>query len=448
LNRPAENPGDIVLDRTPRDAEDARCARILGKMTEIFDVFLSHNSRDKPAVREVAQALRGRGLKVWLDEWELIPGRPWLEALERVIESIGCAAVLVGKDGLGPWEAPEMRACLSEFVSRSLPVIPVLLPGAPEKPALPFFLKQFTWADLRAGLTAEGLSHLEWGITGKKPELRQGAPDPILAASQEDEAPKEFGQPFIEPLTGIRFLSIPGGRFQMGSDIYRDEEPIHWVRISPFWLGETPVTNQQYRVFLETTGFREPAYWCDERFSAPHQPVGSVNWEDAQAFCAWLSDISSRRMSLPCEAQWEFAARGTDGRAYPWGNQPPDETRACFGLDPSDPEKGRPAEVGSFPAGCGPFGTLDQAGNVWEWCRDAWNPYAYERRTRVGGEHLDPINELFDKDKEGCRVLRGGGWFHSAGQLRSTYRFNYQARKWLVDFGFRVAAMNSSPSTP
>ena len=122
-----------------------------------FDVFLSHNSKDKPVVRELAEALQDRGLKVWLDEWELVPGRPWQEALEEIIETAKTAAVLVGQDGMGPWEDREMRACLSEFVDRKLPVIPVLLPGAAKQPDLPLFLKAFTWVDLRDGLTDDGL---------------------------------------------------------------------------------------------------------------------------------------------------------------------------------------------------------------------------------------------------------------------------------------------------
>ncbi len=138
-------------------------------MSRYFDVFLSHNRRDKATVKRLAEALRQRDLRVWLDDWELVPGRPWQEALEEIIETTRAAAVLVGSDGLGPWEEQEMRACISEFVDRKLPVIPVLLPGAPRKPKLPLFLKQFTWVDLREGITEEGLDGLVWGITGEKP---------------------------------------------------------------------------------------------------------------------------------------------------------------------------------------------------------------------------------------------------------------------------------------
>ncbi|HBL25662.1 MAG TPA: transcriptional regulator [Acidobacteria bacterium] len=129
--------------------------------------------------------LRARGLKVWLDEWELVPGRPWQEALEEVIETTGAAAVLVGKDGLGPWQDKEMRGCLAEFVARDLPVIPVLLPGAPEKPMLPIFLKRFTWVDLRSGLNEEeGVDRLQWGITGEKPDRSK----PMLVHATTSEA--------------------------------------------------------------------------------------------------------------------------------------------------------------------------------------------------------------------------------------------------------------------
>ena len=134
-----------------------------------FDVFLSHNSNDKENVRQIGAELKKRGLKVWLDEWELTPGRPWQEEIEKIISTTKSAIVIVGKDGLGPWEQPEMQACLNEFVNRKLPVIPVLLPGAAKIPDLPLFLQAFTWVDLRNGLKNDGLDRLEWGITGKKP---------------------------------------------------------------------------------------------------------------------------------------------------------------------------------------------------------------------------------------------------------------------------------------
>lgn len=138
----------------------------------LFDVFLSHNGKDKAAVREMAAALRARGLRPWLDEDELVPGRPWQEALEAVIARARTAAVLTGNDGLGPWEEMEMRACLAQFVEHRKPVIPVLLPGSPARPNLPLFLTQFTWVDLRDGVVGPGLDRLIWGVTGTRPAGR------------------------------------------------------------------------------------------------------------------------------------------------------------------------------------------------------------------------------------------------------------------------------------
>ena len=142
-----------------------------------FDVFLSHNSKDKLTVRRLGKALKKRGLSVWLDEWELQPGLTWMDALEEIIASCRSAIVCVGENGVGPWEVPEMQALLRRFVDEKktgdpAPVIPVLLPGAPAEVKPPVFLGAYIWVDLRDGLKKQGLDRLEWGITGCKPEKR------------------------------------------------------------------------------------------------------------------------------------------------------------------------------------------------------------------------------------------------------------------------------------
>ncbi len=186
-------------------------------MEKLFDVFISHNSKDKPMVRQLAEALRQRGFKVWLDEWELTPGRPWQEALEEIIETTRSAAVLVGKDGLGPWEIAEMRGCLTEFVNRHLPVIPVLLQDAPSEPKLPLFLKGFTWVDLRTGgMNEANLERLEWGITGRKPVPRpvsKPPPEPPPSSIEKPEitavSPKE-GKTQRNWLIGVVVVAVIG----------------------------------------------------------------------------------------------------------------------------------------------------------------------------------------------------------------------------------------------
>jgi len=144
-----------------------------------FDVFLSHNSRDKPAVRQIADALGDRGIRVWLDERELIPGRPWIPELERIIGIAPSIAVFVGENGIGPWEQPEIEGALIKAVKRGIPVIPVLLPNAPADMELPLFLQRYTWVNLSQGLSDAGLDSLELGITGKKPSRKTTSAGPI-----------------------------------------------------------------------------------------------------------------------------------------------------------------------------------------------------------------------------------------------------------------------------
>jgi len=135
---------------------------------EKFDVFLCHNSKDKPAVIEVAEQLQQRGIVPWLDIWHLRPGFSWQRALEQQIDQIGAAAVFVGGSGFGPWQSQEIDAFLRAFVNRQCPVIPVLLQDAPKEPQLPLFLQGLMWVDFRLQYP-EPMGQLMWGITGNKP---------------------------------------------------------------------------------------------------------------------------------------------------------------------------------------------------------------------------------------------------------------------------------------
>jgi hypothetical protein len=138
-----------------------------------FDVFLSHNGKDKPAVENLAHKLQEKGFKVWLDKWNLIPGNPWEEEIEEALDQCQTFAVFVGPSGIGPWENEEMRSALEDRVQdRNRRVIPVLLPGAPDHKTLklPRFLRRLTWVDVRTGLdNEEALYRLECGIKGISP---------------------------------------------------------------------------------------------------------------------------------------------------------------------------------------------------------------------------------------------------------------------------------------
>lgn len=141
-------------------------------MDQTFDVFLCHNSEDKTAVIEIAEKLKTRNIRPWLDIWELRPGMDWQEILEAQIGQIRAAAVFVGDNGLGPWQNKELKAFLREFDGRHSPIIPVLLGNASKEPKLPMFLKGNTWVDLRTTIP-DPLDQMIWGVTGIKPTAEE-----------------------------------------------------------------------------------------------------------------------------------------------------------------------------------------------------------------------------------------------------------------------------------
>ena len=247
------------------------------------------------------------------------------------------------------------------------------------------------------------------------------------------------GDERVNPKDGTVLVFVPGGEYTLGADdleelFVRDygsenakslsswSEPVHRVRLTDFWIAKHPVTNEQYRRFLDEEGGEEPAYWSDERFNSDRQPVVGVSWDEARAYCRWAD------LELPSEAQWEAAARGTDGRRYPWGDEEPDTSRACFG---QDRDSGKPEVVGKYPLGESPFRTLDQAGNVWEWCLDTWDEKTYKKRNSA----KDPVSTK----ESSVRVVRGGAWFFPAGSLAAANRAGYGSSDRENRLGFRCA---------
>lgn len=226
----------------------------------------------------------------------------------------------------------------------------------------------------------------------------------------------------IHEKDGTELVTVPGGLYTLGAEDLTDlEQPIHRVRLSPFRIGKHPVTNEQYRRFLEANpGYRKPAFWGEESFNGPRQPVVGVSWEDAMAYCNWAG------LALPTEAQWEAAARGTDARRYPWGEEEPAPELANYGT-----LAGKTTPVDDHSAGAGPFGTVDMAGNVAEWCADVLDPEAYAKRQ---DGQLDPVAALGEPS---FRVLRGGSWLDRACLLEAARRGRYWARLRRRFIGFR-----------
>jgi formylglycine-generating enzyme required for sulfatase activity len=164
------------------------------------------------------------------------------------------------------------------------------------------------------------------------------------------------------------------------AEIYRTELPKTTKNLESFYIGRYEVTNEQYTLFVRETNHRESRYARYPQLNGSRQPVVGVGWEDAKAYCSWAG------MRLPSEEEWEKAARGTDGRTWPWGNEP-DDTR----YNGRNRANYAPVNVGSYPSGDSPYGVSDMAGNVWEMTSGTWNDGAKAMR---GGSLLNPIADV------------------------------------------------------
>jgi serine/threonine-protein kinase len=198
-----------------------------------------------------------------------------------------------------------------------------------------------------------------------------------------------------------------------------DDEPIREVTVAAFRIARYPVTVLEYIAFIETGGYEQQQHWAaggfdkfeqpgrwEEQLLHPNWPVTDVSWFEAAAYAAWAG------CRLLTEAEWEYAARGTTGRKYPWGNEPPTPDLLNF-----DGNVGHPTPVGVYPRGATPEGICDMAGNVWEWCAD-W----------------------YDDTQATSRVYRGGGWFSSARNCQSAYRdIDSPGSSRSGNLGFRLA---------
>jgi formylglycine-generating enzyme required for sulfatase activity len=216
------------------------------------------------------------------------------------------------------------------------------------------------------------------------------------------------------------WVEIPAGEFWMGGEQYSHEKPVHKVHLERYWMAKTPVTNAQYRLFVEATGRKAPMHWENGKIprGLENHPVVNVTWHDALAYCRWLSEVIGKPISLPSEAEWEKAARGAkDKREYPWGN--------TFAKDKCNSEesgiKGT-TPVGKYsPAGDSPFGCADMVGNVWEWTRSLWGKdwqkpeFKYLYDPHDGREKLEAADNV-------RRVLRGGAFNNSRSYARCAYR--------------------------
>jgi iron(II)-dependent oxidoreductase len=225
----------------------------------------------------------------------------------------------------------------------------------------------------------------------------------------------------------MEWIEVPGGVFQMGGGPRDNENPRHEVRVRPFRLARTQVTREEYQRFLEETGHPAPPFWDEPAYSHPRMPAVGPSWEDALAYCAWLSERTGDRVRLPTEAEWERAATsGWGGREvlYPWGDDPPESL-------PDYDRRWRegPEPVDAWPS-LHPLGFLGLGENVHEWCSDWYAADYYQ---------VSPVDDPRGPDAGTRRSSRGGSWRHEIKVSRCAARSAIPPHLRYADYGFRVA---------
>jgi sulfatase modifying factor 1 len=249
---------------------------------------------------------------------------------------------------------------------------------------------------------------------------------------------------------------IPAGDFLMGAaDAEEDERPVHRVYVGEFFIGRYPVTQEEYARFIRATGYPAPSVggtpliavgsetlfmelaapyvWEGLEPPAGHltHPVVLIRYEDANAYCRWLSDALGRVVRLPTEAEWEKAARGgAEGQRYPWGMDL-DPSRCNFLVNPAEKPQGGTRTTGTYAANA--YGLYDVAGNVWEWVSDWYGSDYYG---------LGDMRQPRGPDAGVLRIVRGGSWVNAdETMLRCAYRHKVPPDTYAYSIGFRIVCV-------
>jgi len=255
-----------------------------------------------------------------------------------------------------------------------------------------------------------------------------------LPTSTLTEAPvptPQAGTLELRPTDQMEMIYIPGGSFEMGGPD-GDAHLVHTVTLDAFWIDQTEVTNAMYRLCAEQGSCTPPSDLT--YYDQGSLPVVYVTWTQARDYCDWAGG-GTGEVHLPSEAQWEYAARGTDGRAYPWGDEWDCSKANAGGTCGSDTFETL-APVGSFPAGASPFGVLDMTGNAWEWVYDIHDAQYYSAYP----SDQWPPNPTGPETGGDFHVVRGGAWKYNNSLYLLTYvRVRGGTENALPTTGFRCA---------
>ncbi|CUS32972.1 hypothetical protein COMA1_10912 [Candidatus Nitrospira nitrosa] len=391
----------ILISYRREDSADVT-GRIYDRLIQVFP---------QSVFRDVDSIPLGIDFRTYLDEqvakcdvFLAVIGRDWLRGK--------------GRKGKSRLEDPGdyVRIEIESALKRQIPVIPLLVSGAKMPPAE------------RLPASIQGVSYRNGIVVRPDPDFHKDMdrllaklmpPVRVLSEPQSETATltksPSVGTKHIDPAAPVDMVKVRKGLFLYG--INEKRETIY----HDYWIDKYPVTNEKYRAFIEAGGYENqacwspegwkwkteknitrPAYWYDSKWDKPNHPVVGVSYYEAEAYAKWAGK------RLPTEQEWEKAARGEDGRRYPWGEE--FDKQKCNSY-----ESAYTTPVSQYPQGASPYGCYDMAGNVWEWC------------TRG-----------YDEQKKDTRVIRGGSWGSSSGMLCVSYRDLRDPDIRFTDMGFRL----------
>ncbi len=391
-------------------------------------IFLSYAARDRALAEAIHFTLRAQRHDVFFDRSDLPAGEEYDNRIRRAIERSDLFLFLVTSDSLrdDSYARTELAIAQRTWNHPAGRLLPVLVQPI-ELDRLPAYLKSVTLLEPAGNVPAAVADavHQRARARRRRTLARSIAGAVVVALTAIGGFAYWNRGPALSTTErdGARAILIPAGRFAMGDD---EHSPLREVYLDAFYIDEHEVTVSRYDRFLAATGaVNVPDGWP----SSPADPVADVpvvgvDWHDADQYCRW----AGRR--LPTEAEWEKAARGTDGRTLPWGDEEPTAERANFGgVWSDDAYAGGLTRVGSRPRGRSPYGVHDLAGNASEWVAD-WYAEALER-----GDVRNPRGPTDGS----ARVIRGGGWYDPPERLVLARRMFADPRTRLDDVGFRCA---------
>ncbi len=406
------------------------------------DVFISYSTQDKTTADAVTAKLEGRGVRCWIAPRDISPGHDWAEA---IVKAIGDSRLMVVVFSSHANASQQVMREVERAINARVTIIPFKIDNAVYSLTLSYFLSTCHWLDALTPPIESHINALGDYVVG------------ILFQSDHTTSPSTVSQPIYElgyrgsRINNVRrsvdgidvsvsvdiihppMCLIPGGPFLMGSDRSKDrhaqehKSPQHLVDLDDYSICKYPITVAEYACAVRDGVVSRPTAW-QELLTNLAFPVFKVSWNDACNYARWMTQLTGLDWRLPTEAEWEKAARGMDGRIFPWGDQWDWESVRC------NTELGKKwlTPVGSYPDGASPYGVYDMAGNVEEWTTSKMGYYPYDARDG---------REVGYGDFE-SRVLRGGSYNNPLWMARCSYRNCSSPDNWYDHhgggYGFRL----------